>query len=108
VAGAIEDGAVAILTDREGAEIAADALSGLERRPDRRRGRRATLAHAAALWFGPGPETVVAVTGTNGKTSVASFTRQIWERLGHRRSISARPASRAAIARPASTPRPTP
>jgi UDP-N-acetylmuramoyl-L-alanyl-D-glutamate--2,6-diaminopimelate ligase len=45
---------------------------------------RATLAHAAALWFGPGPETVVAVTGTNGKTSVASFTRQIWERLGHR------------------------
>jgi UDP-N-acetylmuramoyl-L-alanyl-D-glutamate--2,6-diaminopimelate ligase len=27
---------------------------------------------------------VVAVTGTNGKTSVASFTRQIWERLGHR------------------------
>src|SRR5690606_21190062 len=28
------------------------------------------------------PETIVAVTGTNGKTSVASFTRQIWATLG--------------------------
>ncbi len=28
------------------------------------------------------PETVVAVTGTNGKTSVANFTRQIWTELG--------------------------
>ncbi len=26
---------------------------------------------------------MVAVTGTNGKTSVASFTRQIWTQLGH-------------------------
>ena len=43
---------------------------------------RQTLAFAAALWFGAQPETMVAVTGTNGKTSVATFTRQIWERLG--------------------------
>ena len=42
---------------------------------------RQVLAHTAALWFGPGPETVVAVTGTNGKTSVASFARQIWTAL---------------------------
>jgi UDP-N-acetylmuramoyl-L-alanyl-D-glutamate--2,6-diaminopimelate ligase len=84
VAGAIEDGAVAILTDRAGAEIAADALSGSNVALIVAEDARATLAHAAALWFGPGPETVVAVTGTNGKTSVASFTRQIWERLGHR------------------------
>ena len=30
------------------------------------------------------PATVVAVTGTNGKTSVAAFVRQIWTRLGHK------------------------
>ena len=44
---------------------------------------RAALACAAALWFGAQPETMVAVTGTNGKTSVATFTRQIWTALGH-------------------------
>jgi UDP-N-acetylmuramoyl-L-alanyl-D-glutamate--2,6-diaminopimelate ligase len=44
---------------------------------------RAAMACAAALWFGAQPETVVAVTGTNGKTSVATFTRQIWAALGH-------------------------
>ncbi|OZA12295.1 MAG: UDP-N-acetylmuramoyl-L-alanyl-D-glutamate--2,6-diaminopimelate ligase, partial [Rhodobacterales bacterium 17-64-5] len=44
---------------------------------------RAALAAAAALWFGGQPETMVAVTGTNGKTSVATFTRQIWAALGH-------------------------
>ena len=30
------------------------------------------------------PETIVAITGTSGKTSVAAFTRQIWLALGHR------------------------
>jgi UDP-N-acetylmuramoyl-L-alanyl-D-glutamate--2,6-diaminopimelate ligase len=43
---------------------------------------RQVLSRTAALWFGPGPETVVAVTGTNGKTSVASFCRQIWMAMG--------------------------
>lgn len=43
---------------------------------------RAVLARAAARLHPRQPETIVAVTGTNGKTSVASFTRQIWERLG--------------------------
>ena len=43
---------------------------------------REALACAAALWFGAQPETMVAVTGTNGKTSVASFARQIWAGLG--------------------------
>jgi UDP-N-acetylmuramoyl-L-alanyl-D-glutamate--2,6-diaminopimelate ligase len=45
---------------------------------------RRTLALAAARFFGPQPETIVAVTGTSGKTSVADFTRQIWTALGHR------------------------
>jgi UDP-N-acetylmuramoyl-L-alanyl-D-glutamate--2,6-diaminopimelate ligase len=43
---------------------------------------RRALALAAAQFFGRQPETMVAVTGTSGKTSVASFTRQIWEQAG--------------------------
>ena len=43
---------------------------------------RLALAQAARDWFGAQPETTVAVTGTAGKTSVASFVRQIWARLG--------------------------
>jgi len=44
--------------------------------------RRAYALAAAAFW-GAQPTTCVAVTGTNGKTSVATFCRQIFERLGH-------------------------
>ncbi|MGE3245425.1 MAG: UDP-N-acetylmuramoyl-L-alanyl-D-glutamate--2,6-diaminopimelate ligase, partial [Beijerinckiaceae bacterium] len=44
---------------------------------------RAALAHAAAAFHARQPETIVAVTGTSGKTSVAAFVRQIWLRLGH-------------------------
>lgn len=43
---------------------------------------RHALALAAARFFGRQPETMVAVTGTSGKTSVAAFTRQIWEHAG--------------------------
>lgn len=44
---------------------------------------RRALALAAAKFFPAQPATIAAVTGTSGKTSVAAFTRQIWERLGH-------------------------
>ncbi len=44
---------------------------------------RRFLAVAAAAFFGRQPPTMVAVTGTAGKTSVASFTRQIWAEAGH-------------------------
>ena len=44
---------------------------------------RRALALAAARFYPRQPATVAAVTGTSGKTSVAAFTRQIWERLGH-------------------------
>ncbi len=44
---------------------------------------RAALAHAAAAFFPRQPATIVAVTGTSGKTSVAAFTRQIWRALHH-------------------------
>jgi UDP-N-acetylmuramoyl-L-alanyl-D-glutamate--2,6-diaminopimelate ligase len=43
---------------------------------------RLALALSAARFFGAQPETMVAVTGTSGKTSVAAFTRQIWEHAG--------------------------
>jgi UDP-N-acetylmuramoyl-L-alanyl-D-glutamate--2,6-diaminopimelate ligase len=43
---------------------------------------RRVYALAAAAFCGAQPKTVVAVTGTNGKTSVATFCRQIFTRLG--------------------------
>ncbi|MES0019127.1 UDP-N-acetylmuramoyl-L-alanyl-D-glutamate--2,6-diaminopimelate ligase [Mesorhizobium sp. M0036] len=43
---------------------------------------RLALALSAARFFGSQPETMVAVTGTAGKTSVAAFIRQIWEQAG--------------------------
>ncbi len=44
---------------------------------------RRSLALAAARFYPRQPATIAAVTGTSGKTSVAAFTRQIWQRLGH-------------------------
>jgi UDP-N-acetylmuramoyl-L-alanyl-D-glutamate--2,6-diaminopimelate ligase len=44
---------------------------------------RRALALAAAKFYSRQPATIAAVTGTSGKTSVAAFTRQIWQRLGH-------------------------
>jgi len=45
---------------------------------------RLRLAKMAAEFYGAQPETIAAVTGTNGKTSVASFLRQIWTELGEK------------------------
>lgn len=45
---------------------------------------RRAFARAASLYFRPTPETVVAVTGTNGKTSTVEMTRQIWRMCGQR------------------------
>ncbi|WP_095588895.1 UDP-N-acetylmuramoyl-L-alanyl-D-glutamate--2,6-diaminopimelate ligase [Actibacterium ureilyticum] len=75
--------AAAILTDAEGARIAAAELDASDAALIVAEDPRQALAGAAALWFGAQPATMVAVTGTNGKTSVATFTRQIWELLGH-------------------------
>jgi UDP-N-acetylmuramoyl-L-alanyl-D-glutamate--2,6-diaminopimelate ligase len=44
---------------------------------------RRALALAAAKFYPRQPATIVAVTGTSGKTSVTAFARQIWQRLGH-------------------------
>ncbi len=45
---------------------------------------RRRLALLAAAFFGRQPRQVAAVTGTSGKTSVAHFTRLLWELTGHR------------------------
>ena len=44
---------------------------------------RRAFARLAAQYFVPVPETIVAVSGTNGKTSVAELTRQLWRMAGH-------------------------
>ncbi|MBF0664403.1 MAG: UDP-N-acetylmuramoyl-L-alanyl-D-glutamate--2,6-diaminopimelate ligase [Brevundimonas sp.] len=43
---------------------------------------RRSYAIAARSFYGVQPATCVAITGTNGKTSVAAFCRQIWASLG--------------------------
>ena len=79
---ALRMGAGAVLTDRQGAGIARKELFQSDVPLIIAEDPRQTLAYAAALWFGLQPETVVAVTGTNGKTSVATFARQLWTELG--------------------------
>lgn len=81
---ALRQGAGAILTDRQGADIAAAELAASDAALVVAEDPRAALAGAAALWFAAQPETMVGITGTSGKTSVATFTRQIWQELGHK------------------------
>jgi UDP-N-acetylmuramoyl-L-alanyl-D-glutamate--2,6-diaminopimelate ligase len=45
---------------------------------------RRLFAKLAAKFYAPYPDTVVAVTGTNGKTSTVEMTRQMWRMAGHR------------------------
>jgi len=45
---------------------------------------RRAYALAAKAFYGAQPKTCVAITGTNGKTSVATFCRQIFASLGHK------------------------
>ncbi len=75
-------GAVAVLTDAEGATLAADALAQADVALVVTDAPREALSRAAALWYGAQPQTMIAVTGTNGKTSVSTFVRQIWIEMG--------------------------
>ncbi|MBC6980569.1 UDP-N-acetylmuramoyl-L-alanyl-D-glutamate--2,6-diaminopimelate ligase [Caulobacter sp. 17J80-11] len=72
---ALGQGAAAVLAPEDTPEGAAPVLV---RSGDVRR----AYALAARAFYGDQPRTCVAVTGTNGKTSVATFCRQIWTRLG--------------------------
>ncbi len=75
---ALKKGAVAVLGSSS-AEAYAQLVAGRHRPDPRRR-----LAQLAASFYRCQPAFTAAVTGTNGKTSIASFTRQIWDRLGIR------------------------
>jgi UDP-N-acetylmuramoyl-L-alanyl-D-glutamate--2,6-diaminopimelate ligase len=80
---AMKKGAVAILTD----DASALALDPAARDPvaivaDANPQRRFALI--ASRFYPQRPLTIAAVTGTNGKTSVAHFAREIWEALGQK------------------------
>ncbi len=76
---ALAKGAVAILSTPDAEAVAGTALPLIADANPRRR-----LARMAARFHGRQPDRIVAVTGTNGKTSVAAFAQQIWNRLGVR------------------------
>ncbi len=73
---AVSAGAIAVVARPEaqvgGAEHVADPLP------------RRAFARLAAQFFTPVPETIVAVTGTNGKTSTVEMARQLWHMAGER------------------------
>lgn len=73
---ALEKGAVAVLS---AAPVdTGNAFLILDKEP------RQALAKAAARFYPQQPEHIVAVTGTNGKSSTVDFLRQIWTTLGLR------------------------
>src|SRR5210317_130936 len=80
-ADAVQAGAVAVLTDPAGAELIRAVGTTLPAPIVVVASAHEALARAAALFFAPQPQTMVAVTGTNGKTSVSTFCRQIWSEL---------------------------
>lgn len=76
IADAISRGAIAIVA-RAGAMV--EGAFHIKSDEPRRK-----FAHIAAKFFGPFPSYIAAVTGTNGKTSVAELTRQLWSICGHK------------------------
>jgi len=77
VAPAVAGGAVAVMAERV-AQSPLPAGVAFVRVRDARR----ALSLAASRFYPRQPETIAAVTGTSGKTSVAAFTRQIWAATG--------------------------
>jgi UDP-N-acetylmuramoyl-L-alanyl-D-glutamate--2,6-diaminopimelate ligase len=78
---AVKSGAAAILCAATADATAADG-AGIP--VIRAAEPRLALAHIAARFYPRQPQVIVAVTGTNGKTSIAEFTRQIFASLGHK------------------------
>jgi UDP-N-acetylmuramoyl-L-alanyl-D-glutamate--2,6-diaminopimelate ligase len=76
IADAVRRGAVAIVARPE---AVVDGVPHLKAEEPRK-----LFAGLAARFFAPYPETIVAVTGTNGKTSTVELTRQLWRMAGHR------------------------
>ncbi|MFV1919979.1 UDP-N-acetylmuramoyl-L-alanyl-D-glutamate--2,6-diaminopimelate ligase [Sphingomonas sp. MJ1 (PH-R8)] len=72
---AVAAGAIAVVARPEA--VVQGAVHIADRNP------RERFARLAAAFFAPFPETAVAVTGTNGKTSTVELTRQLWRMQGH-------------------------
>ena len=75
VAQAVQSGAVAVVARPQ---VRVDGAAHLADAEPRR-----AFAQLAAKFFAPFPGIVVAVTGTNGKTSNVELTRQLWRMAGH-------------------------
>ena len=76
---ALEKGAAAVLYDGDYTPPAADGVLFVRADGDMRQ----NIARAAANFYKPVPPYISAVTGTNGKTSIADFTRQLMKKLGY-------------------------
>ena len=72
---AVAAGAVAVVSRPEAVVEGAVQIAAEEPRRE--------FARLAARFFRPFPEVVVAVTGTNGKTSNVELCRQLWRMAGH-------------------------
>jgi UDP-N-acetylmuramoyl-L-alanyl-D-glutamate--2,6-diaminopimelate ligase len=72
---AIAAGAIAVVTR---ADVAVEGAAHIAADEPRR-----AFAELAARFFQPFPKTIVAITGTNGKTSNVELTRQLWRMAGH-------------------------
>lgn len=70
---AIRNGAHVIITP-----MGMDFIEGFEGKVIQAENPRAMFARIAAEFYGGQPQNIVAVTGTNGKTSVVHFTKQLW------------------------------
>ncbi|HEY0325113.1 MAG TPA: Mur ligase family protein, partial [Allosphingosinicella sp.] len=75
IADAVRSGAIAVVARPEAKVEGAVHIAAAEPRQE--------FAGLAARFFKPFPKTVVAVTGTNGKTSSVELTRQLWRMAGH-------------------------
>jgi UDP-N-acetylmuramoyl-L-alanyl-D-glutamate--2,6-diaminopimelate ligase len=86
IADALEQGASCILAP-EGTTLPGEARDPLTGAPVpllTHANPRRQYALMAAAYFETQPEMICAVTGTNGKTSVVTFLRQIWTGLGRK------------------------
>lgn len=70
-----ENGAAAIISETH--------VDGLEIPQILVKDAREILFKAAAIFYPEQPETIIAITGTNGKSSTVDFLRQIWDFAGH-------------------------
>ena len=75
IGAAIAAGAIAVVARSEA--VVSGAVHNASDNP------RKSFAEIAARFFKPFPRSLAAVTGTNGKTSTAELTRQLWRMSGH-------------------------